>query len=257
MDDLTAQLTQRAVRDPMQALQGAQSIGADVPATNQISGAMPLTPGDMSGLLNPELISQLKNLATVSAPEATAKLINLLTSFKAAKPNPVSILRESQVGSRVPPPLRFGKIFNGMLSRVPEAEGKLTMPIESNASTRTLSRPEGLPTAYKGQLALSNAPKVAPELPRVSSAGELGDIVANPNLGIKSDSLSTPPPSLAADRSGLAAALKNLKRSQFTENDIRAIRSMSKEEAIKAYPWAKPATLSAIKARSMWNAIKD
>lgn len=220
-------------------------LGLDDPTTAVNSMINPMSAvGEGTG----GLISSLMRLRKTPAPTAAlAEHLSTLSPEATISPNVGGVM-----GGRVPTPTRFGDMFNRMLGRVPEAAGKLE-PLSSE-----VRRAPGLPTIYQNQAAFRGKEAGTPESrlmkdmlkgiydrPSVTSLDQLGDVTMQPKLDLPSNSGAVLS-SKAANGPANARTAATLARSGLSEDQIRAIRAMSLDDAIKQFPTVGKGTLDGI-----------
>lgn len=252
---------QASVMDPLYktlARRATSTLGLDDPSSQIMNAAMPMTNietgpiGTVKGALKADLGPKA---------EAAATLIKQLLGFNA---NPVdkNLVPTESLMRRVPSPLRFDDILKRTLTRVPEARDMFEIP------GSVVKRAPGLPSRYQAEAAIRGGSKPTQEAglladvlsgkyerPSVRSFAELSDIAPSP-----SNTVSGPRPALsgyASNGIGNAKAMSALSRSGLTQEDVRLIRTLSKEEATQKYPKIGPDTLSGIRRKDTFSWIKD
>lgn len=192
------------------------------------------------------LISSLMKLKKTPAPAAA-----LMEQLSTASPKAtVSPALDSVMGGRAPAPSPFNYMLNRTIGRVPEAAGKFE-PISG-----TLTRAPGLATqyadqaAFRGRAAGSEESRLMKDMlrgiyerPSVTSLDQLGDITMQPKTlsNGTADLIGKP-----VNGAGNPNTIKNLVKAGLTQDQVRSIRGMSFDQALKAFPETKPGTLQGI-----------
>jgi hypothetical protein len=240
-------------------LKGLAGVGDQGPAgptaTNagQVLGAaLPL------GIIPESLVGSLMRMPKTNAPEATAKLLDLLNNVKGASGNALGQmatdrLAQETIGGKLPQYLRSDTMYRNLVNRVPEAADSLQ---QGNGMIH-LSRPPGFAAQVNNErrMRMAFAPTPDEQLqklmidrssrPSVNGSEDL-QTAALSGLGGQTQ----PPPPLLGSAVGGANAknrANTLARSGLTENAIRQIRAMGLDEAAQKFPNVGQNTLNGIK----------
>lgn len=190
--------------------------------------------------LNPELLKQVGNLPRI--PPAASELFSHLMRVHLPPSEAIDAASAGIVGGPTPGARSWKGILYGMEKRNPDLAGQFTIKNSDVSRAGT-----GLTTRYAREAAARGRVNRALEAAKppvnpvsVKSAAELGDVTTKPPV-------SAPPQLTGSFGAGArAAVLSKLAKSGLNEDIIRKIRSMSLEEAQKAFPNVKYETLRGI-----------
>lgn len=219
----------------------------------QGKGPAPMVAMGTTDELTPEAIAALSK----SKP-AAATFIKHLMDFANG---PVKMPAPGNIGAKVPPPLHWPTMLNALEARIPEAEGLFTAP------NKVVRRAEGLPSAYLKQLKFKDTPlsqeqrltnsllKGAYDRIAVSDPSELQDVA---KLAANKPEQPVAVTNTGTDAAGVSqrGKMQLLEKAGLTPDDVKDIRNLSLDQAVKLYPNVSRDQLYRIKSRDVFGWIR-